>query len=98
VDGCFWHRCPQHQTKPASNAAFWDRKLSENVERDRRTDALLATDGWTVFRVWEHEVEDELEDVARRIQRLVAGRRFTGKGAEGRPSVSDRPRRERKSR
>jgi DNA mismatch endonuclease (patch repair protein) len=72
VDGCFWHRCPQHHTKPASNADFWDRKLSANVERDRRTDDILGADGWIVLRVWEHEVEDKLEDVARRIQQAVA--------------------------
>ena len=23
VDGCFWHGCPQHATKPRNNAAFW---------------------------------------------------------------------------
>jgi DNA mismatch endonuclease (patch repair protein) len=98
VDGCFWHRCPQHQTRPASNAEFWDRKLSENVERDRRTEAILGADGWIVLRVWEHEVEDELEDLARRIRRLVARRRSTSRGAEGRLTVKDRPARDRKAR
>ena len=23
VDGCFWHCCPDHSTKPRTNAAFW---------------------------------------------------------------------------
>src|SRR5687767_10851012 len=27
VDGCFWHGCPVHATKPKSNAAFWRAKL-----------------------------------------------------------------------
>src|SRR5688500_10591231 len=26
VDGCFWHSCPQHGTKPKANAEFWSRK------------------------------------------------------------------------
>jgi len=58
VDGCFWHGCPEHGTWPKNNAAFWRRKIEENVRRDRDTDARLAADGWTVLRVWEHEGAD----------------------------------------
>lgn len=35
VDGCFWHGCPKHATKPANNRAFWRRKLAANKTRDR---------------------------------------------------------------
>ena len=34
VDGCFWHGCPKHETKPKNNRAFWFRKLSSNKARD----------------------------------------------------------------
>jgi DNA mismatch endonuclease (patch repair protein) len=86
VDGCFWHRCPEHQTRPANNAEFWDTKLSENVARDRRTDAILEADAWTVLRVWEHEVDRDLDDVTRRVCELVLDRRATSKAAGGRCS------------
>jgi DNA mismatch endonuclease (patch repair protein) len=56
VDGCFWHRCPVHGTDPKANGEWWARKLDENVARDRRNDRALAEHGWTVVRVWEHEV------------------------------------------
>jgi DNA mismatch endonuclease, patch repair protein len=55
VDGCFWHGCPEHGTQPKNNAAWWERKIAANAERDRDTDGRLAADGWTVLRVWEHE-------------------------------------------
>jgi DNA mismatch endonuclease (patch repair protein) len=55
VDGCFWHSCPEHGTMPRSNEAFWQEKLARNRERDATLNALLATAGWTVVRVWEHE-------------------------------------------
>src|SRR5262245_2139485 len=55
VDGCFWHCCPEHATRPKSNAQFWDRKLRDNVKRDRRVDRALTQAGWAVLRVWEHE-------------------------------------------
>lgn len=83
VDGCFWHRCPEHQTKPAANAEFWDKKLSGNVERDRRADEILQTDGWSVVRIWEHEVERDLEAVTGRVQALVLEKRATRKDAAG---------------
>src|SRR5882724_5534169 len=58
VDGCFWHACPEHGTKPANNTWYWGPKLARNVERDRAADAALAAAGWRVVRVWEHEPLD----------------------------------------
>ncbi len=54
VDGCFWHACPQHGSKPRANEWYWSPKLLGNVERDRVNDAALTTAGWTVVRLWEH--------------------------------------------
>jgi len=39
VDGCFWHCCPEHGTRPANNTWYWEPKLARNVERDRAADA-----------------------------------------------------------
>lgn len=55
VDGCFWHRCPDHGSKPKANGEWWRRKLDANVARDRRNDAALIEAGWTVLRFWTHE-------------------------------------------
>ncbi len=55
VDGCFWHSCPIHSTRPKNNADWWAAKLEANVARDRATDDELIAAGWTVVRVWEHE-------------------------------------------
>lgn len=68
VDGCYWHACPIHGTKPKSNAAWWADKLEANVLRDRDTDRRLTELGWTVVRVWEHE--DPME-AATRIEAIV---------------------------
>jgi len=54
VDGCFWHACPDHGSKPKNNEWYWSPKLAKNVERDRAADAALAEAGWTVVRLWEH--------------------------------------------
>ena len=34
VDGCFWHRCPQHGTSLRFNSRYWQAKLYRNVDRD----------------------------------------------------------------
>jgi len=71
VDGCFWHRCPEHGSDPKTNAEFWAEKLDRNVVRDRRVDAALRKSGWTVVRVWEHESPD---DAASRVLDALNGR------------------------
>lgn len=58
IDGCFWHSCPVHGTRPRANADFWAAKLKRNNERDRRDTGRLEEAGWTVLRVWEHEAHD----------------------------------------
>lgn len=68
VDGCFWHCCPIHGTRPKTNAGWWAAKLDRNVERDREADRRLASNGWTVIRVWEHEIADE---AAERVLKAV---------------------------
>lgn len=55
VDGCFWHGCPEHYTRPVANADFWADKVEANSARDRDTDQKLRDEGWTVIRFWEHE-------------------------------------------
>lgn len=72
VDGCFWHRCPEHGTSPRANASYWTAKLDRNVERDAENDAALTKAGWRIIRVWEHEPAAE---AAERITALVRGER-----------------------
>jgi DNA mismatch endonuclease (patch repair protein) len=55
VDGCFWHGCPEHGTRPQKNSAWWQAKLAANRARDADSDAVLRDLGWSVLRVWEHE-------------------------------------------
>lgn len=55
VDGCYWHSCPDHGSRPKANAGWWASKLAANVQRDRDTDRRLQEAGWRVMRIWEHE-------------------------------------------
>jgi DNA mismatch endonuclease (patch repair protein) len=41
---------------PAGNRAFWKAKLARNTERDRTVTRALREAGWTVLRIWEHDL------------------------------------------
>lgn len=70
VDGCFWHCCPIHGRQPRRNSNYWAPKLARNVERDRAQDAALSAHGWTVIRIWGHEMTD---DAVGRVSQAVLG-------------------------
>lgn len=74
VDGCFWHGCPVHSTKPATNPEFWAAKLQGNIDRDKRATRALEAAGWTVLRIWEHELLDGARAARRVLRRLGTSR------------------------
>jgi len=72
VDGCFWHGCPRHYTKPANNRDFWRRKLEANRARDRRVNRELKRLGWRILRIWEHDLRLPKPRCTARLKRLLA--------------------------
>lgn len=70
LDGCFWHGCPEHHTKSATNADYWAEKVRRNRERDAETDKILHEAGWRTIRIWEHE---DPREAAARISKEVRG-------------------------
>jgi len=71
VDGCFWHGCPEHWSLPTKNREYWERKITVVRDRDAEDSTALAGDGWTVLRLWEHEVVASPEETARRVEQMV---------------------------
>lgn len=69
VDGCFWHGCPRCQKGSKTNSEFWSAKFSANRRRDLRINQQLRSKGWSVIRVWEHELKR-----GERVVQRIAGR------------------------
>jgi DNA (cytosine-5)-methyltransferase 1 len=72
VDGCFWHRCPDHGTLPKRSREWWRAKLDANRKRDADTDARLRDAGWAVLRFWEHDDPATAADLVSRTVRSRA--------------------------
>ncbi len=59
IDGCFWHGCPHcHRKLPKTNRRYWERKIKRNIELAQLHKKQLQKNGWTVVRIWEHEMAD----------------------------------------
>lgn len=68
VHGCFWHACQKCALpKPKTHTKFWVEKFTRNRLRDARKVAQLEEDGWNVMVVWEHEINFQLSDIAKRV-------------------------------
>src|ERR1700674_1862501 len=71
VHGCFWHmhNCRFGRVTPKTNAKFWQKKRTSNVERDKRQRCFLRKE-WSVHTVWECETRD-IKKLSRRLIRFL---------------------------
>ena len=69
-DGDFWHGY-RYAKKKKPPKKFWRDKIERNMERDRKVTRRLRADGWTVVRLWEHDIEKRPESCIRRIRTLL---------------------------
>ena len=86
ADGCYWHGCPKHGRIPEDNRDYWGPKLERNKRRDRQVTRALKKEGWTVVRVWDHDLKGEMNSAAGKIKRGLtwAGKRTSVRQAEDR--------------
>lgn len=70
VDGAFWHGHPDYYHGQSGD--FWDAKIARNRERDERVNRELTERGWRVIRLWDFEIERELDACVLRVQAAIA--------------------------
>jgi len=70
IDGDFWHgwRFSQWRDKLSP---WWRTKIEATRVRDQRNHRRLRFLGWTVIRIWQHEVEKAFDKVINRITAVV---------------------------
>ena len=67
-DGDFWHGY-KYDKKKKPPKKFWREKIERNMARDRKVSRKLRRDGWSVVRLWEHDIAKKPEKCIRKIQR-----------------------------
>ena len=72
VDSEFFHgKDFETKKKPATNAEFWEKKISRNIERDKEVNEYLTSHGWKVIRFWSNEVNKNLEGCVEIVQQAI---------------------------
>lgn len=72
-DGDFWHGYRYNEKKKPAKK-FWRDKIENNMIRDRRYTRKLRREGWSVLRIWEHDIEKNPEKCMRKIKRKFSQR------------------------
>jgi DNA mismatch endonuclease (patch repair protein) len=67
VDGDFWHGW-RFQTWRLKLTPAWEHKIATNMRRDRRIHRALRRCGWTVIRIWEHQL---FANPSRCVKRII---------------------------
>lgn len=69
-DGDFWHG-HNYENKKKPGKKFWKNKIEGNIRRDRTVSRKLRSEGWSVIRFWEHDIERRKEFCTRKVLRHV---------------------------
>ena len=69
-DGDFWHGY-RYGKKKKPQKKFWREKIERNMKRDRKVTRTLRRDGWSVIRIWEHDIQKNPDRCVRKILNVL---------------------------
>jgi DNA mismatch endonuclease (patch repair protein) len=56
IDGDFWHGRNYKETIKRLPEEYWQKKILQNVTRDKKTRRELKSRGWKILKVWESDI------------------------------------------
>ncbi len=80
VDGDYWHgnqwrirnkKSLKDQLRNINNSEYWEKKITGNIERDRKNNELLEKGGWRVLRFWESDIKKRLDSVVEEVVSII---------------------------
>jgi DNA mismatch endonuclease (patch repair protein) len=74
IDGDFWHGYRFSREKSRLPKKYWRAKIEGNIKRDKKNRLLLRKAGWKVLRVWEHEVEENFQEILDTTESMLTTR------------------------
>jgi len=73
IHGCFWHGhegC--HKAKlPDTRREFWEKKISENMNRDKADIDTLKKENWKIITIWQCEINNIVKR-EKRVEALIS--------------------------
>ena len=67
IDGDFWHGWRFKAWGHKLPKKYWHDKIKNNIIRDRRNRRALKAQGWKILRIWEHQLERDLEKTIEKV-------------------------------
>lgn len=71
IDSCFWHGCKKHCRLPSTRKDYWIPKIERNKQRDKEVNRYYKKEGWKVVRVWEHNINKNLDGIITRVIKFL---------------------------
>lgn len=73
-DGDFWHGhnwavrgMGSLENELEGYSEFWKSKIQSNIARDIYVNKKLSEEGWTVIRIWESDIRNNLDEIVEHI-------------------------------
>ena len=73
IHGCFWHGhegCPKAKL-PDTRREFWQKKILENMNRDKADIDILRKENWQVITIWQCEISNS-QKRQKRLEALIS--------------------------
>jgi DNA mismatch endonuclease (patch repair protein) len=69
VDSEYFHgrNWEKEKYRIKTNREFWWRKIERNIERDKKVNKTLKSEGWTVLRFWSDDVNKNLNECVKKV-------------------------------
>lgn len=71
IDGDFWHGYKFAAQKQRLPKKYWIKKIGNNIARDLKINRELKKAGWTVVRIWEHEIKKDAAKAVSRVEKAL---------------------------
>lgn len=75
-DGGFWHGYKYDKKKNSLNS-FWQNKIEKNMIRDKTVSRKLRKEGFSVLRLWEHDIEKRIPFCKNKIMRKILEKKLS---------------------
>lgn len=71
-DGDFWHGYNFLVKKKRLKRGYWEKKIKKNIDRDKKVNYKLKSEGWTILRFWEHDINKNIRKCEKKILKAVS--------------------------